>query len=406
MRESLYIKDTDYAHWLTQMKDALPAVKETFLLSTCNRTEVFIVSDEKVSNQAVYQWFSTCANNPVDDLSSCFSARENHDSVRHLVSVSAGLDSLVKGEPQIFGQVKTAYAKMHEMQVIGSVLDNVFQQVFRIAKRIRRETEVGVNSVSVASVAVTLVENLYGNTAALNCLLVGAGEMIRLVSQHLHAQGINHIQIANRSIENAEALAQQVGGEAISIQALEEAMEVSDLVISCTSAPLPLISTDMVKRVQKKRRSRPLLLIDLAVPRDIEAEVNELSDVYLYSVDDLQSIVQQNEASREQAAGKAEALIDQEMKAVARKILAKPKTQDVVDYRVLANQWRAELLEKALKDLNNANKTPEQVLEQLSLQLTQKLLHHPTQCLRAAVENNDHEQLAWAKSFLGLDIKD
>ncbi len=401
-RERLYIAQDKLWPWLEALRQ-IPAVTEVFLLSTCNRVEVCLVAEQAIDESAVLAWFAKLAKSTPESVKKTLFHFQGRAAFQHLVEVASGLDSLVLGEPQIFGQMKSAYATLHQEDYIGKELEQAFQSVFRIAKRVRRETEIGVNSVSVASVAVSLARQLFGELSKMRCLLIGAGEMIRLVSQHIHTQQPRSITIANRSINNARLLADAVQGQAVNLEELESAMAQADLVISCTGSSLPLIGTGLVQSVQKQRKYRPLLLIDLAVPRDIEQAIDELGDVYLYCVDDLQQIVQDNAESRARAAKQAQLMIDQEVNDVMAKRQIKRQMGDVVNYRQMAEQWREELLQKALKELEKDPSNSLAIMEQFSVQLTRKLTHYPTQALREAIEQQDQQQIQVIKRQLGIE---
>nr|MBP8111523.1 glutamyl-tRNA reductase [Agitococcus sp.] len=278
LREKVAFLPESLAHAL-QSACASTGVSELAILSTCNRTEFYGWSDDK---QAMLQWLSQQRQLSLSELQASIYYYEEKEALRHLMRVASGLDSMVLGEPQIFGQVKVAYQHAQQAGTMGQQLDRVFQQTFSAVKRVRTDTAIGANAVSIGFAAVQLARQIFTDFQQAKALLVGAGEMIGLVAKHLKEQGVQHITIANRSLERAEALAAELGGaETVLLSDLAEVLHHADIVISCTGSQLPIIGKGMVERALKKRRYQPIFMVDIAVPRDIEPEVNELDDVYL-----------------------------------------------------------------------------------------------------------------------------
>lgn len=373
-----------------QLIDALQNLRhaagfaELAILSTCNRTEI-IATTENADDSPVIDWLAGYHAMDVGELKPAIYSLLNQDAAHHAVRVACGLDSMVVGEPQILGQVKEAYEHASRIGTMGPELHHLSQNTFRIAKRVRSETAIGESSVSVASTAVTLAELLFSDLTSRNILLIGAGETCELVGRHLVAAGITNLVIANRTLDNARRLANKLGGSAIDLQSIPSRLPEADIVVASTAAQLPILGKGTVERALKSRKHKPILMVDLAVPRDIEPEVASLRDIYLYSVDDLQGIINANLESRRQAADEAEAIINQELASYRSRHETRAFDDTLVRFRAHHESIKAEELEKALDRLKNGG-TPEDVLTQLANQLTNKMLHLPSQQLK---EGND-----------------
>jgi glutamyl-tRNA reductase len=319
-----------------------------------------------------------------------------------MMRVACGLDSMILGEPQILGQMKDAYASAREAGTLGPLLGRLFQATFSTAKTVRTDTRIGENPVSVAFAAVSLAKQIFSELPRSQALLIGAGETITLVARHLHEQGIRRIVVANRTLERASQLADEVGGQAVLLADIPEQLVNSDIVISSTASPLPILGKGAVERALKKRKHRPVFMVDIAVPRDIEPEVGELDDVYLYTVDDLHEVIAENLRSRQGAARAAEELV---LTGVD-EFMARLRERDSVDllrgYRQRAEQLRDEELAKALRQLGNGIPA-EDVLAQLARGLTNKLLHAPSVQLKKFSAAGRHDALAVAQELLDLD---
>ncbi|MEA9859844.1 glutamyl-tRNA reductase [Xanthomonas campestris pv. raphani] len=359
----------------------LPQVREAALLSTCNRTELYAMADDP---QTLVAWLDTHA----PGLSGYLYQHHDAEAVRHLFRVATGLDSMVLGEPQILGQVKDAWAVARAHGALGSGLDRLFQQTFSVAKRARTDTRVGANPVSVASTAVRLAQESFARLNESTVLLVGAGETIELAAKHLSEGRVRRLLIANRTLAHAQTLATQHGGVALPLTELDRHLAEADVVFSATAAREPVLTRAQVEQALRTRKRKPMLLFDLAVPRDIEASVAELSDAYLYTVDDLERAVEDNRRSRREAADQAEAIIDLQVARYVETLQANERQAPLKRLRAFGDSTRDELLAKARQQLNNG-KPADEVLEQLAHALTNRLLHPPTAALRDAALNND-----------------
>jgi len=339
----------------------LEHVEETAILSTCNRTEIYCVTTAN-NDQAIIQWFSQFHGLDEKQIKEHLYLYAHEETIRHAMEVACGLDSMVLGEPQIAGQMKEAYARANESGTIGQLLGKLYQRVFAVSKQVRTDTDIGSSPVSVAFAAVSLAKQIFGDLKPTTVLLVGAGETIELTTRHLHSQGVNKIIIANRSVERAQKLADEFNGEAISLQHIASHLHRSDIVISSTASPLPIIGKGTVERALKKRKHEPIFMVDLAVPRDIEPEVSELDDIYLYSVDDLQSVISENMESRLQAAEQARDIIDTQVSHFLDWQRSLGAVDVIAQIRQHTQDISNEVLNKAKRQLA-AGQDAEQVLE-------------------------------------------
>ncbi len=367
---------------LASLRDT-PQVAEAVLLSTCNRTELYAVAE---SGDALAQWLESHAG----QLQGYLYQHADADAVRHLFRVATGLDSMVLGEPQILGQVKDAWAIARDNGLLGQRLDRLFQQTFSVAKRARTDTRVGANPISVASTAVRLAQNSFARLEDSTVLLVGAGETIELAARHLSEGRVRRLLIANRTLAHAQELASRHGGVALPLTELERHLGEADVVFSATAAREPVITRAQVAAALKSRRHKPMLLFDLAVPRDIEAAVGELQDAFLYTVDDLERAVEDNRRSRREAAAEAEAIIELQVARFVETLQASAHQAPLRQLRAYGEATRTEMLDKARQQLANG-KSAEEVLELLAHGLTNRLLHPPTAALRAAALSGDTE---------------
>ncbi len=383
-----------------QAIQALEGVEESCILSTCNRTEIYLSGE--IDPADLLQWLGTFHHADQQQLNEHSYCHTKVEAIRHVMRVSAGLDSLILGEPQILGQMKSAYAVAQEAGTVHSALNRMFQNVFTTAKSVRTHTTIGENPVSVAYAAVTLARQIFADLSTNTALLIGAGETIELVAQHLQDQGIGKIIIANRTLERALRLADKFSGEAILLADIPEYLRRADIVIASTASQLPILGKGAVEKALKQRRHAPMFMVDIAVPRDIESQVGKLADVYLYTVDDLKEVIEDNVRSRQEAALEAEKIILRG----ADEFLAHLRSLDAVDvvraYRTQAEEIQAQEMAKALRQLENG-KTPEQVLQQLARGLTNKLIHAPCVQLRKAGSEGKTERLDWARELLEID---
>jgi glutamyl-tRNA reductase len=360
-------------------------VAEVVILSTCNRTEVYWSGS--ASGAELSQWLENHHGNDLDLTESLY-VHQDRLAIQHAFSVASGLDSMVLGEPQILGQLKDAYRVAHETGSTGPLLNRLFQAAFAAAKRVRSETQIGANAVSIASATVSLARRMFADLSAHNALMIGAGEMIALTARHFAAAGVKRMVIANRTLTRAQTLAAEFKGYAVDLSALDKELADADIVVACTASSRPLIAKSAVAAAMRGRRHRPIFMVDLAVPRDIEPAVADLQDIYLFSIDDLEQLVDENRQQRELAAGGARLLLEEE---VAR-FLAEARAHDagpaIRALRQQADAIRLQTLEQARRMLSTG-KSSDEVIEYLANTLTNRLLHSPTQALRQASESAD-----------------
>jgi glutamyl-tRNA reductase len=360
-------------------------VAEVVILSTCNRTEVYWAGS--ASGADLSGWLERHHGNSLDLASSLYVHQEQR-AVEHAFSVASGLDSMVLGEAQILGQLKDAYRVAHETGSTGPTLNKLFQAAFSAAKRVRSETQIGANAVSLASATVKLARRVYSDLTTQNALMIGAGEMIALTARHFATAGVKRMVIANRTLSRAQTLAAEVKGYAVDLAQLDKELAQADIVVSCTASPDPMITKAAAAAALKTRRRRPIFMVDLAVPRDIEPSVADLEDIYLFSIDDLQQLVDENRQSREVAAGGARLLIEQEVARFLTDSRAKDAGPAIRALRAQAEAIRVQTLEQARR-LLSAGKPVDEAMEFLANTLTNRLLHTPTQALRQASESAD-----------------
>lgn len=381
---------------------------EVVILSTCNRTEMYVIVPDGCPKAdkalQLIDWMANYHHLSARELRQSAYHFEDSAALRHLVQVASGLDSMVLGEPQIFGQLKSAYAVAREAGTVGSELGRLFPGVFSLAKRVRTDTAIGENPVSVAYAAVDLASHIFADLGQCHALLVGAGETIELVTRHLLEAGVSRIVIANRTLGRARELAHQFGAEAVLLAEIPEQLLDADIVITSTASQLPILGKGAVEQAVKARKHRPILMVDIAVPRDIEPQVGELRDVYLYSVDDLREIVDQNMAQRRDEARKADQIINEGVEAYLQETRSLAAVDSVKEYRQLAEQFREQELQRALRALHRGE-DPQQLLAQLARGLTNKLIHAPTTGLKQASAEGRHDLLAGARRLLGLEHK-
>jgi glutamyl-tRNA reductase len=363
-------------------------VREAAIISTCNRTEVYCSTPEP--SKAI-RWLASYHKLKEAVLESCIYTLPRERAVQHAFRVASGLDSMVLGEAQILGQMKQAVRSAEAAGTLGLILHKLFQQTFSVAKLVRSQTEIGGASVSMAAAAVRLAERIFPRIADQKVLLIGAGEMIELCATHFATQRPRTMTFTNRTFERAQELARRFEGGAQALNDLPDFIAHYDIVLTSTASPLPIIGKGLMERALKARRHRPVLMIDLAVPRDVEAEVSNLADVFLYSVDDLGTIVQEGRDQRQGAVSKAEAIIDAGVTDFMQWLGTREAVPMIRALRDQAERNRRHEVERALRRLNQGESAAD-VLEQLSRSLTNKLLHPPTHALHHAQES-DREQL-------------
>jgi len=379
---------------------ALPPIREVVIVSTCNRTEIYLdfvegdseapAFDERAQNRQlldrqaqVVAWLSKFHHLEASELEQCSYSYASEDVVRHLMKVSAGLDSMVLGEPQILGQIKSAYAVSKDQQVVEQSLGRAFEEAFSIAKQVRTDTAIGENPVSVAYAAVTLAERIFSDLPSLSVLLIGAGRTIELVVKHLKEKGVSEIVVANRTLDNALEIANRFDAHGVLLSDIPEQLIKADIVVSSTNSQLPLLGKGAVERALKQRKHKPMLLVDLAVPRDIEAEVSEIADAYLYSIDDISDVIEDGVKSRADAAVQAESIIERGVENYRKALRSLNAVSTLRAFRDKADAIRERELERALKALEKGE-AAEAVVSSLARSLTQKLVHSPSVQMKKA----------------------
>ena len=398
VREKVAFTPDSLVSALASLKQ-IDGIEESVIVSTCNRTEVYVKGAGEAA--LLLDWLSAFHDVKREDIEQNSYLYQQEDAVKHVMRVASGLDSLILGEPQILGQIKQAFSDAKHSGTVGAEFERLFQHTFSVAKKVRSETEIGANAVSVAFAAVQLAKHIFSALPKRSVLLVGAGETIELVAQHLKEQGVQRLAVANRTVARAENLAANLGADVLTLSQLPEHLHDFDIVISSTASQLPLIGKGMVEKALKQRRNMPMFLVDLAVPRDIESQVNELGDAYLYTVDDLQHIVEQNLASREMAAQDAEKIIDDQASVFLSWKQAQHSIDLVRQYRQKGMASRDELVARAMNQLSEG-RNAEDVVQELAYKLTNALMHGPTRVLRDAAHENNAALTQWLGQAMDL----
>ena len=372
--------------------------EEAAIVSTCNRTEIYCRTEDP---QRVIDWLASFHNVPAAELQQHLFRLEDEAAAAHAFRVAAGLDSMVLGEAQILGQVKQAVRVASETGTLGWLLNKLFQQTFAVAKDVRTRTGIGAQSVSLAAAAIRLATRVLGDMPAQQVLLVGAGEMMELVATHVSAHKPRRLAVANRTLERARRLAAEHGGSAFTLAELPGEIAGYDIIIASTGAPLPIIGKGMVERAMRQRRHRPVVIIDLAVPRDIEAEVASLENVFLYTVDDLGKLIREGLEARQSAASEAEGIIDDQVGVFMQWLRNRELVPVIRQLRGHAESYRQLELERALRLLARGD-DPAGVLDALSTGLMNKFLHHPTQLLQQAPPEEQGQLVKWLPRLFPL----
>ncbi len=383
---------------------ALDNVREAAILSTCNRSELYCVCDQQDAS-SILNWLSEHHDIPLLQFSDKAYEFWQGAAVRHMMAVASGLDSMVLGEPQIFGQMKNAYSAAQHANTAGPELSRLFQQIFSTAKEIRTETELGAHPISLAYISLSLAKRIFSDISQNRVLLIGAGEMIELVAKHFFENGVEQIIVANRTLEKADTIAQQVNGHSITLSELPDQLHHADIVITSTASPVPVLGKGTVESAIKKRMHKPVFMVDLAVPRDIEAEVEQLRDVYLYTLDDLQEIIHDNLQNRESASEQAQLIIDRrsaEYNLVKKERLA---VGTLKAYRSKLEQLKDAELDKAKKALESGE-DPADVLDKLGHSLINKIMHEPSITLKKAGAEERFDLLNLSKELFGLQANE
>jgi glutamyl-tRNA reductase len=359
-------------------------VAEVLILSTCNRTELYWSGH--ASGEEISDWLAR--HHGGLELAPSLYVHQDRQAVEHAFSVASGLDSMVLGEAQILGQLKEAYRIAQSTGSTGPWLHRLFQAAFAVAKRVRSETRIGANAVSLASATVSLARRVYSDLSAHTALMIGAGEMIALTARHFASAGVKRMVIANRTLSRAQTLAAEVQAYAVELAALDKELIQADIVVSCTASSIPLVTKAATAAALRRRRHRPIFMVDLAVPRDIEPAVSELQDVYLFTIDDLEQLIAQNRKERALAADDARVLLEEEVARFLTEARAHDAGPAIRALREHAAHVREHTIEEARRMLT-AGKPPAEVLDYLAHTLTNRLLHAPTQALRHAAESDD-----------------
>ena len=375
-----------------------PGVAEAVLVSTCNRTEVYCKADDMGTVRA---WLTEEAARSGLDIADHLYTHSESEAVRHAFRGAAGLESMVLGEPQILGQVKQSVRTAEHSGTLGSTLNRLFQHTFSVAKEVRTQTAIGAQSISMSAAALKLAQNLFGDISRTKLLLIGVGEMVELAATYFVAQGPGTVVVANRTLARGEAFAERFNGTAIALEQLPERLHDFDIVITGTASTLPILSKGAFERALKARRYRPMFVVDFAVPRDVEPDAAELEDLFLYTIDDLGTIVQEGAGQRQAAVAEAEIIVDRQVEAFQAWLKARGAVPPIVQLRARADEYRAVELAKAKSRLAKGD-DPARVLEALAAGLVNKILHHPTQALSRAAEG-ERDSLVRAVEILFPD---
>jgi glutamyl-tRNA reductase len=403
VRERLALRELDRP--ALDMFASLDGCEEVVFLSTCNRVEVIASCRDRdeCCRQIMDAWLRA-AGLEGPSVEGCLYRFENSEAVRHIFRVASSLDSMIVGEPQILGQLKDAYREAAEKKSSGQILNRLFHKAFSVAKRIRTETRIASQAVSISYAAVELARKIFGDLSGKRALLVGAGEMAELAAQHLKTHGVKDLMVANRTLERAVQLAGELGGKALSLEELDSALIEADIVISSTGAPGIVIPADLVRSIMRPRRHRLLFFIDIAVPRDIDPAVNDIENVYLYDIDELKEVVEENKAERQKEAKKAERMVEEEVIKFARWLDSLDIVPIIQRLQEKAEEVRQRELKKTLKKLPNLSDKERAAIERLSKSLAGKLLHDPIIYLKKGIDSEERDQaLAAVCRIFGID---
>lgn len=400
IREKAAFASDKLASALQEVKTSGGA-SEAAIVSTCNRTELYC-GLEAAQDDPVIEWFCHYHHLNRSDIHPYLYRHPDQAAVKHAFRVAAGLDSMILGEPQILGQMKDAFAIAHKSGATGKILNRLFQQTFSVAKQVRTDTTIGASAVSVASAAVRLARQIFSKLSEQTVLLIGAGDMIELCARHLKEQGIGHMIVANRTVERAHEVASLFGAEAISLVEMPARLADADIVISSTASQLPILGKGAVESALKTRKHRPMFLVDIAVPRDIETEAGELNDVYLYTIDDIKEVVQENMESRHEAAREAEKIIDTHVVDFMQWVKSLDAVPTIRALRESAEALREIEVERARQRLARGD-DPAKVIEHLARTLTNKFTHTPSDVLRKADHDGNKALLEAARRLFDLN---
>lgn len=402
IREQVIFAGDDIVRAMRELVQ-LEGVREAVVLSTCNRTEFYVDADDGGAS-TLRGWLLNDQQLGVDASRALFTL-DDDAAIRHLFRVACGLDSMVLGEPQILGQLKDAFRLAEQSGTVGRQLNRVFQHTFSVAKKVRTDTEIGSSPVSVAYAAVSLANQFFAGFSQHTALLIGAGTTIELVARHLTGKGIGQLFVANRDVERARSLASQFGGFAVPLSELEGTLPSADILISSTGSPTTIVSLAQMKQAIRKRRRKPIFAVDIAVPRDLDPAIQQLNDVYLYSIDDLEKVVIEGQSNREAAAEDANRILNEEIQRYLNIERSKAIAPIITSLRDRGDFIRDEVLRQAKRRL--AKGAPmDEVLDYVTAALLKKLLHQPTVRLREAGETSNTEFIEMARQLFGLDRDD
>jgi glutamyl-tRNA reductase len=375
-------------------------VEAAVILSTCNRTEIYCQLARAETGAAVHEWLAAYPSASLD-IRPYLYQHQDIDVVRHVLRVACGLDSLVLGEPQILGQLKAAYQMADRAGSLRSPLRRLLQHAFGVAKQVRTDTAIGQCPVSVAFAAVSLARQIFGDLSRQTALMIGAGETVELAARHLKGNRIGELIVANRNLPRAQSLAQELGGRAVGLSELATVLPLADITLTATASQLPILGKGAVESALKLRKHRPMFMVDIAVPRDIEPEVGDLDDIYLYTVDDLGEVIEDNVRARLEAAGEADAIIEDRALAYMDWLRAQEAVGLIRAFRSRSEQRRDEVIAKAQAMLA-AGRAPAEVVQFIGHTLTNKLIHEPTAALNEAAKEGRQELLEAGCELLDL----
>ena len=393
VRERLSVADSDLGPMLQSLCER-PGIDGASLVSTCNRVEAIVSSPSEDVIEPIVEWMAERAAAARAEIEKHLYVLRHGDVVKHLFRVAAGLDSMIVGEPQIHGQVRKAFTTAQEVGTLDALLQQLFDQTMRVARRVRTDTGIGEHAVSVPYAAVELARKIFGELRGLQVLLLGAGDMGELTAEHLSGQEVRQIFVANRSYERATELARRFRGEAVSFSSAESYLAASDIVIASTAAPHYVITADLVRRAFAQRKRRNLFLIDLSVPRNIDPEVARIEGAYLYNVDDLQNVVDANREVRQKKADEAEDIVLREVELFRKRLVAQDAVPTIVELQQRLEAIRSAELEACLRRLGPITAEQRAAIEMLSSRMINKILHYPIlQLKEAADEPQERESL-------------
>jgi len=402
IREQVVFSGDDIARALASMTE-LPGVDEAVLLSTCNRTEFYVITDDDGRGR-LRSWLHNDRNLDPSFGETLFTL-DDDAAIRHIFRVACGLDSMILGEPQILGQLKDAFRHAQDAGTLGNQLGRLMQHTFAVAKKIRTDTEIGASPVSVASAAVNLANQFFAGFKKHTALLVGAGATVELLAKHLSSRNIGRLFVANRNVERAQELAGRFGGFALPLSEIEGTLPEADILICSTASPDPVVRLAHMKAAIKTRKRKPIFAVDIAVPRDIEPGVGDLEDVYLYSIDDLEKVIQQGQGNREAAAIEADKLLNDEIRRYQNIERSKQAVPVIAALREQSQSIRDEVNAQALRRLARGE-SADDAIEYATAALMKKMLHGPSVSLRKAGEDSDEDLIDAARTLFDLHTDD